>query len=516
MNNNLNAFQPFIKKPDEKKKVNKRIIGYTRVSSKDQLTNFSIEGQAKEIRDFAEKNNYVLEDILGGTYESASGDFTRKEFKRLYDAIKKSKNRPYAIAIKFINRFSRTGASAISIVDELVEKLNVHLIETSSGLNTENLNDRAKIYHKLLEAMEENQKRLEQTIPGMKAKLKAGDWLGNAPFGYTLYGPRTKDFSRRREIQELVINDDGELLKKAWQWKLQSERDCVILEKLESLGLHLNKQRLSDMWRKPVYCGIIVNKLIDKPVIGNWEPIVSPEDFLKINNMVTPAQGAVYKTNSINDDRPLARFVLCEKCNTQLTGYINKKKGVHYYKCNICNANFNAKTTVRSVNTGLNDSFKQFLGAIELKEDYAEHFKMQIEKIFNYMNAETLELQKTQNRRENELNKMLDNLQRRYAFGELDDKDLYQRYKSEIEKELAAIAVKYNNVNSDLSNHLKYLNNVALASKNLNKHWTLGDYSVKDKIQRAVFPEGVFIDPVKREYLTININGCSSHITQLI
>ena len=54
---------------------------------------------------------------------------------------------------------------------------------------------------------------------------------------------------------------------------------------------------------------------------------------------------------------------------------------------------------------GLNDSFKQFLGGIELKEDYAELFKMQIQKIFNYMNAETLELQKTQQRRENELNK---------------------------------------------------------------------------------------------------------------
>ena len=72
--------------------------------------------------------------------------------------------------------------------------------------------------------------------------------------------------------------------------------------------------------------------------------------------------------------------------------------------------------------------------------------------------------------------------------------------------ELAEIAIKYNNVNCDLSNHLKYMNNVALASKNLCKHWTLGDYSVKDKIQRAVFPEGVFIDPVKREYLTNNIN----------
>jgi hypothetical protein len=50
------------------------------------------------------------------------------------------------------------------------------------------------------------------------------------------------------------------------------------------------------------------------------------------------------------------------------------------------------------------------------------------------------------------------------------------------------------------------MENVALISQNLSKHWSIGSYPVKDKIQRAVFQEGVVINPDKREYLSKNIN----------
>ena len=143
--NDLNAFKTLMKPKEKESLPNNHIVGYSRVSSKQQQDNFSIEEQEREINAFAKKNNYILDKIIGGTYESASGDFSRKEFKKLYDEIKKSKKRPFAIAIKFINRFSRTGAGAISIVRELVEDLGVHLIETSTGLCTENLKSRMAI-----------------------------------------------------------------------------------------------------------------------------------------------------------------------------------------------------------------------------------------------------------------------------------------------------------------------------------------------------------------------------------
>ena len=59
---------------------------YTRVSSKTQFErNGSIDTQLEESKGFAEKNNLEIVKTFGGSYESAKGDFTRKEFKSLID-----------------------------------------------------------------------------------------------------------------------------------------------------------------------------------------------------------------------------------------------------------------------------------------------------------------------------------------------------------------------------------------------------------------------------------------------
>ena len=145
---NLELFQQFVKTKQIEIEKNRNIVGYSRISSKQQYDNFSLAEQEQEIRNFARKNDYNLLQIFGGTYESASGDFTRKEFKQLYDWVTNSQPKPHAIAIKFINRFSRTGANAIGIVDNLVDR-GIHLIETSTGLTTEVLKDRIEIYEKL-------------------------------------------------------------------------------------------------------------------------------------------------------------------------------------------------------------------------------------------------------------------------------------------------------------------------------------------------------------------------------
>lgn len=235
---NKENFKAFMKPREIKVQTNREIWGYTRVSSKQQLDNYSISEQENDIKSFAILNKYNLLHTIGGTYESASGDFSRKEFSRLIDEIKKTKKRPFAIAIKFINRFSRSGANAISIVNDLIEKHGVHLIETSTGLCTENLLQRNQIFHKLLEAQQENQERLARTIPGLKAFLRQGNRLGKAPFGYTTSGTRVKDFELKAAKQIIEINRDGKILKSAWQWKLQGGKDAVIINKLKDLGLN--------------------------------------------------------------------------------------------------------------------------------------------------------------------------------------------------------------------------------------------------------------------------------------
>ncbi len=507
----IESFKKFQKEKVAEKVEVKEIWGYTRVSSKGQLENYSLEEQRTEIVQFANAKEYSLGKMLGGTYESASGDFTRKEFVRLLDEVKSAKKKPYAIAIKFINRFSRSGASAIGIVHELVDKLGVHLIETSSGLCTDNEYKKMDIYNKLLEARKENMDRLEKTLPGMKALLKAGNWLGKVPRGYTMRGKKVNDYALVQQTQSITINGEGEVLKKAWKWKLRGERDYVIQQKLEVLGLGITKQALSSMWRNPFYCGVLLNSLIEEPIRGNWVGLVSEEDFWKVEKMLTSnrkdADKVEYSKTKISEFRPLIGSLRCE-CGCLLTSYIVEKKSLHYYKCQKCkNASYNASTTKRSKTEGLNDSFEVLLSKYTLNSQFIEPFKLQLNKLFGTMNAEAKEEMKSLTLKKKDLEIKMKNLDDRYFNNPNFGDEKYNRYILQFEGELKAIEEQIESNEKKLSNHQIHIEKVVEKIKNISDCWGRGDIENKIRIQKLVFPEGLSIRSENREYLTKKVNG---------
>ncbi|MHB8403422.1 MAG: recombinase family protein, partial [Bacteroidia bacterium] len=92
---------------------------YTRVSSKEQMdTNQSLEWQKKYCMEYAIKNKLNIQGYFGGTYESAKSD-ERKEFTRMLKFVKSSKAKISFILVYSLDRFSRTGDSAIYISGEL-------------------------------------------------------------------------------------------------------------------------------------------------------------------------------------------------------------------------------------------------------------------------------------------------------------------------------------------------------------------------------------------------------------
>ncbi|WP_413230378.1 recombinase family protein [Flavobacterium sp. MMLR14_040] len=505
----IENFKKFQKEKLTQKDEVKEIWGYTRVSSKLQLVNNSLEEQRSEIVQFASRNGYTLKNILGGTYESASGDFTRKEFTKLLEEVKSSKQKPFAIAIKFISRFSRTGGNAITIVHELVDKLGVHLIETSSGLCTNDEYSKLDIYSKLLDARRENMDRLEKTIPGMKALLRSGNWLGKAPRGYTMRGRKVGDYALMQDTQSITINQEGEILKKAWKWKLAGERDYVIRQKLEKLNLIISKQGISSMWRNPFYCGILVNALIEEPVKGNWAGLVSEEDFLKVDNMLSENNVITVKEyckTKVNEFRPLTGFLRCE-CGCLLTSYEVRKKKAHYYKCQKCkNASFNALTTQKSKMEGLNDSFERLLSKYTLNSKFVEPFKIQLNKFFDAVNAQAKEETKSLFLKKKDIEIKIENLDKRYFENTNFGDDKYNRYALQFETELKMIESQIYSNAKKISNHSRHIDKVVEKVSNISKYWSEGDIESKIKIQNLVFPEGLSIRAENRQYLTNKVN----------
>ena len=503
----LEKFKKFSKRPVEQAEVNKDVWIYTRVSSKDQEMNKSLSNQKIAANEYADENDLNISEVYGGTYESASGDFTRAEFRRLIEAVKKVKKRPYAVLIYTMSRFSRTGGGGISQAHELVEKMGVHLIEVSTGKTTATEQGKNDVYASLLRANQDNIDRKKACMPGMKTFVKSGGWTGKAPRGYDTYGKKVRKPGMLSLEHRIEMNEEGKKLKLAWQWKLAREKDSEIIKKLENLGVHMTKQAISVMWRRPFYAGINVNKILDEPVKGNWEPMVTEEEFLRVQDILDGHRVSGYTVEKDNNRRPLNLFLRCSKCEEKMTGYEVKKKKLHYYKCQTCkNATINADTGKKSKGMGAHDMFKSVLSLIRLDESLIEPFKQQLNYTYESLNKDQ---SKEKAHLLNELKiqtEKLNVLKKRFAFGEI-DKSIYDEFSSEQIKKIDDVSERIEKLTGKISNLENYIDISVDVVQNLNKYWEYESVESKRRIQNVVFPEGLMVDTEKRQYLTKKINS---------
>ena len=134
---------------------------------------------------------------------------------------------------------------------------------------------------------------------------------------------------------------------------------------------------ISEIWRNPFYAGMIVHGLIDNVVEGNWEPLVSKKNFLKINKLLTEKNHVPkgYKKERNEDARPLNGDLICSECGAKLTSYKIKKfakttghkYNIHYYSCYKCKAvTVNANSSNNSKTEGLHNQFMFILESFKL------------------------------------------------------------------------------------------------------------------------------------------------------
>ncbi|MBN2396426.1 MAG: recombinase family protein [Candidatus Atribacteria bacterium] len=364
------------------------------------------------------------------------------------------------------------------------------------------------IYKKLLDANDENYNRKQHTIPGMKKFVKSGQNFGVAPLGYDHYGPRVVDPLKRDIEQRIEVNKDGNVLRKAWKWKLEGLSDPEIIKKLDVLGIKISKQKISRMWRNAFYCGIQNNAFLDgKPIKGNWEPLISEEVFWRVQNILD-GNNQGYKIDKDNCSRPLVGTLFCIVCGKKLTGYEVKKKKLHYYKCQQClGISINAESSVKMKTKGAHQMFMELLESYRLEDKYIQPFILQLKKTFVNMKKEAFEQRDALTKKIKGLEAELDTLNERYAFGKFDDEALYKRLREKKQGEIDQIKEQLLDSDSEISNLESYIQRSIEISQNIHNYWQLGNLEEKRKIQKLVFPEGIIIDTTNRTYLTSKVNS---------
>jgi site-specific DNA recombinase len=475
-------------------------VVYTRVSSKDQVENMSLETQRKACLQYAQRHGYNIVKNFGATNESATTD-ERAEFKAMLSYVKKSRERISYILVASLERFSRND-NAIWLSNEL-RKIGVEIVSVSQPIDTSN--PAGKMHQKMMFLIGEfdNELRKQKCMAGMREMLLRGNWPTKPAFGY--------DSQKINGQRTIVINAKGRVLRQAFEWKMSEGLSLdAIRVRLAQKGITLCKQRVAAILRNPFYCGLISHNMLDGAIVpGNHEPLISKELFLKINGLLEQNTHG-YTIKEENEELPLKRFLRCEKCNQLLHGYIVKSKNIHYYKCSTlgCKTNRNAHV--------LNQRFVEVLEFFRLDAatDVIALIKQQAIATFNQYTKGYQDEYVALQQKHRELSNKIGRLEERLIAEELPS-DLYYKYvakyneeKEAIENQLAEAAVQVSNLDEciDIAVDL---------AVNIPKMWLSASYHIKQRLQFLLFPEGISYNRETDQSRTPRINSVFLYLAYL-
>lgn len=497
------SHESLLKKFAKGKQYEQKFLGvlncviYTRVSSKEQMeTNQSLEWQKKYCVEYASKNQLDIKGYFGGTYESAKSD-ERKEFNRMLKFVKASKEKISYILVYSLDRFSRTGDSAIYIASEL-KKVGINIMAVTQPIDTNSHAGALQQNIQFIFSKYDNDLRRQKTIDGMREKLLRGEWIGHAPKGYS--------FVKGAMQQTIVPNEQGELIRQAFEWRANGMTYDQIVEKLKGFGMKMPKQTLTDVFRNPFYCGYLSHNLLKGELVkGNHPSLVSEDLFFRVNEL-KKTEG--FKSNKVNEHLPLKIFVKDAETGVPFTGYVVKKKGLYYYKINKAGINVNRSVKI------MHSKFKELLSTIEVRQSFIAPLKIQLQYTWENLTETNTSEKKRLSLQLNTLTEEYQLVRKRFALGIISP-DVYSEFAEEAKSKIEAISKNIEELENNLSNPQELIDFTLRLACNLHEVWESGDFYQKQSLQNMLFPEGLRYDAKIEHYRTPKINSVFGYIAQL-
>ena len=510
MGDNNEFLKQFAKGAKRQLKKGGRAVIYQRVSSKEQEEGFSPETQLERCNEWAERHGYEVVKKFAGEYESAKTDANRKRFNSMLAYVKDKKNRIDAVIVYSTSRFSRTGTKSFSIVDELLEK-GVTVFSATSSYDARTTDGKMFQRFELLQAEHDNAVKSQAVKDNGARALRSGRWIQAPPRGYDMHTTRAK--------QTITVNADGELIREAFLLKARENLTTEEVRRImKTRGLDISKQNWSHIFHNVFYAGYFSHPFLEGEVIpGPHEPLVSLEDFCRVNDINLNSHARGYEVKSNKEYAPLLGLLRCPVCGKKLTAAastkMRKKYGreVGYYMCGRknCRCNVAAKK--------VNQTFEEWLDGITLQERFSGILEAQLRKSFPVLNEaarnEVAGIRTALSKKEAEIEKVEYNLAtadtpkvREICGRQL---ELLEANKRDIEQQLKEKEQSILNLNDYIENGMEMRNNML-------KMWQLSNLSHKRHLQEVLFPSGVVwskekddIEPLaKNEFLFTY--GCKS------
>lgn len=314
----------------------KRAIIYLRVSTEEQVDNFSLDTQEDLCRKEAEKRGYEIIEVFREEGRSAKTILGRPVLINLLEYCRKNKNKIQAMFVYRIDRISRQTADYLAIRKKLSEN-GVTIISSTEPTGD---SPTEKLVETILAgfAQLDNDIRSERARNGLRARFLSGRIVtGMVPLGYTVQaGYAVKDpaiWDKMVEAWNLVATGT-----KSMEEMANIMTDWGLKHKRGKREYSLIRQRVNEIFRNKFYMGVLTSGVYKEEVKGQHVPMITEEIFYKVQAILdgrNPNKLALATRKHLNPDFPLRRVIKCGKCGMGLTG--GWSQGRHakygYYRC---------------------------------------------------------------------------------------------------------------------------------------------------------------------------------------
>ena len=456
---------------------------YTRVSSKGQTDNYSLETQERACREYASRKGL---DVLRVFVESGESAKTadRTELQAMLKYVADNARSLGAVVVYKVDRLARNALDH-GILRSCFMKCGVHLQsatesldDTPGGKFTENIFAAT--------AQFDNEIRAERAKSGMMAAVGVGRFVWRAPIGY-INGSRNEPSLVPDSPQTVA------LVQKAWRLVEAGVPPCRVGVQLVKEGLRLHSgiapspRSFRAMLRCETYTGYI--NAFGRRVRGDFQPLIDLDQFLRVQEALSKASHSVARPyKKVNPDFPLRGTILCPHCGQPLTASWSRGHGgkYPYYRCKHCSGVAFRKET-------LEPKFVSHLDRLSLKASLLSRLRREIQvglaedAEWGQREAQELEtrLKEQRSRRDQIVEKSLKNV--------LPDDDA-RRLLTETDQVIDDIELRKRcclegqRVDVDVVNA-----GLALLGR-LGSVWQQSDVADRVRLQRFVFPDGMSFD----------------------
>lgn len=302
--------------------MDKYVLYIRKSSESEERQVMSLDAQEHEMTRISSRDGLNVVEVIK---ESHSAKLTgqRPEFNRMIKNIRSGKYN--AILTWAPDRISRN-AGDLGVIIDMMDSGNLHYVRTYSQVFTNDPNSKFMFMMLGSQAKLENDQKSINVKRGNREKLKRGDWINAAPFGY-LNDKATKTIVVDKERAPYVAQ-----MFQLYATNLYGLKE--IADKLYEQGLRtrsgkkVSAGQIHRTLNRTFYYGVMESN--GKYYQGNHEPLISFNLFDQCQGIMGNKSRPRAKTKGFT----LSGFIKCMKCGCAVTAELKKEKYIYYHCTN--------------------------------------------------------------------------------------------------------------------------------------------------------------------------------------